>query len=282
MPSASSSPEVLARTPSLVVRRKRSSIVVVVPAITPATDPGGAPTAWPMRRPSVRASSPAQPRLSESAASVAAPSSSKTGGLFTRVLRKWFGGGSPLAASGPSARPRSGSWSLRTSVGSKRGSIEERAHAAGNPPPLSKLGRAPATGNDAEAIADGDAADSTALAAATPAPPTIPAEDAVLLVRSLPDLARQHALLARAMPAPTASPLRALSLSVPLPPSTRSSTSFRNGSSVTDGPTLDGDDDDTTQWGLSPAAAIWAVLGRRARVSGPTGSTATATPFATC
>ncbi|KNE59157.1 hypothetical protein AMAG_18113 [Allomyces macrogynus ATCC 38327] len=91
MPSASSSPEVLARTPSLVVRRKRSSIVVVVPAITPATDPGGAPTAWPMRRPSVRASSPAQPRLSESAASVAAPSSSKTGGLLRGSQRARVG-----------------------------------------------------------------------------------------------------------------------------------------------------------------------------------------------
>ncbi|KAJ3366002.1 hypothetical protein GGF32_007502 [Allomyces javanicus] len=141
LPPASSSPEVLARTPSLVIRRKRSSIIVVVPAIIPAADPGGAPTAWPTRRPSVRASSPAQPRVSESTASIAAPSSSKPGGLFTRVLRKWFGGGSPSAAAGPSARPLSGSWSLRTSVGSKRGSIEERAHGAGNPPPLSKLGR---------------------------------------------------------------------------------------------------------------------------------------------
>ncbi|KAJ3376164.1 hypothetical protein GGF31_000231 [Allomyces arbusculus] len=141
VPPATSSPEVLAHRPSLVIRRKRSSIIVVVPAIIPAADPEGTPTAWPTRRPSVRAASPSQPRASESTASIVAPSSSKPGGLFTRVLRKWFGGGTPSAASGPSARPRSGSWSLRTSVGSKRGSIEERAHAVGNPPPLSKLGR---------------------------------------------------------------------------------------------------------------------------------------------
>ncbi|KNE57975.1 hypothetical protein AMAG_04806 [Allomyces macrogynus ATCC 38327] len=129
----------------------------------------------------------------------------------------------------------------------------------------------PASGGDAEANADGNGANnSNAPVGATPAPPTIPAEDAVLLVRSLPDLARQHALLARAMLAPTASPLRALSLSVPLPPSTRSSASFRNGSSVVDDPALDGDDDDTAQWGLSPAAAIWACYIRRECIPDPT------------